>query len=364
MPFDHGSFSFTMFDLPGELPENLVELFAAAKAGSLDGISGEPEIGWVTGRHLLDTAIDAESCDLGGSYYLMLRQAVRKIPGALLTAICRREELAWMRANQQEFISGKVRREIREEMIEKHLQKMPPALSGIPMVLEPHSRRLYVGATSQTQIDLFIDNFYRVTGVEPVQIMPGELLEQLGFGTSATFPALNAGAGATGGEPCIGRDFLLYLWFYGETTGKLSHPDLGEFDLMIEGPLVFAGDGEERGSAEAVIKKGGSPLRSAEAKAALLIGKKLKKAKLTLTRDNQIWSGSFDADNFCFGSFRLPEGEAMNEYERFAERVENLGVFRDALTAYFKLFAEAMISDRLPETERSIKTWAREREAI
>ena len=31
MPFDRGSFSFAMFDIPAELPENLLDLFAAKK---------------------------------------------------------------------------------------------------------------------------------------------------------------------------------------------------------------------------------------------------------------------------------------------------------------------------------------------
>ena len=41
--------------------------------------------------------------------------------------------------------------------------------------------------------------------------------------------------------------------------------------------------------------------------------------ELTMTRANQIWTGTFDADQFAFGSFKTPEPEEMNADEVFAE---------------------------------------------
>lgn len=66
---------------------------------------------------------------------------------------------------------------------------MPPALSGIPMVLDPHEKLLYVGASSRSQIELFIDNFYQTLKVEPLQLTPGLLLEKLFQTTEASFPS-------------------------------------------------------------------------------------------------------------------------------------------------------------------------------
>jgi len=362
MPFDRGSVTFAIFEINGEIPENIVDLFAAGKAGALDAVTDEPEQGWVTGHHLLDTAIDGESADFGGSYCLTLRQSVRRIPASLLNALCRREEAAFMRANNRDRISGKDRREIREEVVEKNIQKMPPTLSGVQMLLEPHEKLLYVGASSQTKLDLFVECFSRTTKLDLLQVNPELLLERFGSCTASSFPGLDISGMPE--ESAVGRDFLMFLWFYSETVGKLSVPDYGEFDLMIEAPLVFSGDDEGRGAGEAVLKKGASPLRSAEAKAAISVGKKLKKAKLTLTRDNQIWNGTFDADNFVFCSFKLPEGEAMNEYERCAERVEALGAFRAAIMAYFQLFVESMAEGKLAETRQALRKWAGDRDAV
>lgn len=363
MPFERGPFTFSMFDLNGELPENIPALFAAKKAGSLDSVNEEPQIGWVTGDHLLDTNIEGEAAMLGGSWFLNLRQAVRKMPASLLNAVCRREERAYMRANNLEYVSSKMKKQIREEALEKHIQKMPPALSAIPMVLEPNEKLLFVGASSHSQIDLFIDMFYQTLKVEPIQLTPARLLEKKYQVTEASFPELSFN-GSKSAEPTIGRDFLTWLWFYSETEGRIDLGNYGEFDLMIEGPLTFVAAGEPKGAGETTVKKGEACTRSAEAKAALGSGKKLKKAKLTMTRENQIWSGTFDADTFAFGSFKLPEGETMNEDEMFGERVENLGIFRAAFSAYFEKFADAMLGMELDAFQKQVREWAENRDAL
>lgn len=365
MPFDRGSFTVAFFELTDDVPENILELFATKKAGALDSITAEVETAWVSGRHLLDTKISGDTVLQGGAYYLALRQAVRKIPASLLNALCKREEEAYLLAHPGlEFVSSKVRRELKEEVVDKYIQKMPPSLSGIPMVLEPHSKLLYVGATSQTQLDLFIDQFYQVTRIEPLQLTPALILEREFQTTPASFPRVNFCGLPNEGDPQIGRDFLTFLWYFGETTGKLQHPEYGEFDLMIEAPLVFADDSEARGAGEASLKKGDSPLRSAEAKAALEVGKKLKKAKITLTRENQIWSGTFDADQFTFSSFKLPEGEEMNPDEIFADRVRDLETFRAAWIAYFHKFAEFMFNTVNTKPEDILRNWVKSRDAI
>jgi len=365
MPFERGTVTFSMFELRGDLPEDLPGLFAAKKAGLLDSVDAEPQLGWVTGHHLLDTTIDEASAQVGGNYYLMLRTAVRKMPGSLLNALCKREEQAYMRANNLEYVSAKMKKQIREETLEKHIQKMPPALSGIPLVLDPNEKLLFVGATSRTQIELFIDNFFQATKLEPLQLTPGLMLEQMFQTTEASFPALNIGSQPGSAEPTIGRDFLMWLWFYSETIGKLRHPQYGEFDILIEAPLVLADDGEPRGAGEVTIKKGNAPLRSAEAQAAILTGKKLKKVKLSLTREKQVWTGTFAADQFAFSSFKLPEGDALtNEDELFAERMQNMILFREAIMLYFKKFADTMMGMEFPKFEAEIRAWAKDRDAL
>ena len=361
MPFERGSFTFAMFDLNGELPDNLLDLFKARKAGPLDSVSEEPQLGWVTGQHLLDTDID-ENAMMGGSYYLTLRQAVRKMPTALLNAVCKREERAYMRANNLEYVSSKMKKQIRDEALEKHIQKMPPALSGIPMVLDPNDKLLYVGASSNTQIDLYLDMFFQTLKVEPIQLTPGLILEKKYQTTAVSFPELSFN-GKKSSEPTIGRDFLTWLWYYSETESAIQVEPHGEFEVLVEAPLLFIAD-EGQGAGESTVKKGDSPTRSAEAKAALAAGKKLKKAKISITRGGEIWSGTFDADQFAFGSFKLPEGENMDEDSVFCERIQNLSVFRDAFIGYFCKFADSMMGIEAENFQKKVREWAENRDAL
>ena len=71
----------------------------------------------------------------------------------------------------------------------------------------------------------------------------------------------------------------------------------------------------------------------------------------------------FDADNFVFGSFKLPEGEEMNPDEIFADRIRDLGTFRAVLTEYFKLYASTMLNDS-QATCQAMREWVQKREAI
>lgn len=367
MPFDNGSITFTIFELNGELPEDVVSSFAAEHAGTLDSVStdpdAEPQIGWVTGRHLLDNQIEEDSVYRGGFLTLALRKAQRKMPSSLLNAICRREEDIYMRANEVEFVSSKAKKEIKEEAIARHLPKMPPSLSGIQMVVDTRENMLYLGAASMAQIDLFTEYFYKATKVEPLQLTPALLLAKHFETTESHFPMVEFSS-VVGGEPVIGRDFLTWLWYFNENGGRVSTAENGDFEILVEGPFTFAFASEANGSEEIAIKKGNNPERSAEAKAALAVGKKLKKAKFSLVRGEEIWSGVFDADKFSFSSVKLPEGEAMAPEERFIERMELLAVFKSGMEALFVEFAKSMLAPEVGQTMERLKAWADSRDAI
>ena len=365
MPFDRGTFSFTLFSLRDNLPENAGDVLGTRKACKLDEVTGEPSFGWVTGQHLLDTEIDEGTAWFGSAYYLTLRRAVRKIPASLLNALCRRAEEARMKETGKNFIGSKEKKEIKESTIERNIMKMPPSLSGIPMVIVPSTRHLYLGAASQSQIDLFIEHFYQAFKLEPQQLTPSYMLAEEFNITPSTFPPLSpAKPDTTFGEESLGRDFLLYLWYLSETGKTIDTKEFGEFEVMLEAPLCLTGDGDDPGAGETTVKKGDSPIRGAEVKAALSVGKKLRKARLTFTRLNQIWTGTFDADHFSFSSFALPEGEAQERSEVFSERVEFLEIFREIIVAGFRQYANAMLNGKDAETVAALKEWINSRDAI
>ena len=96
MPFESGTFSVTLFILPQELPEDYIDLLNANRAGSLELVKDEPEIGWASGRCLLDSQIEQSTVLWNNLIYISLRKAERKIPSSMLKAWCQQEEQAWM----------------------------------------------------------------------------------------------------------------------------------------------------------------------------------------------------------------------------------------------------------------------------
>lgn len=363
MPFEDGSFSVSFFELRDKLPENCMELFQNYAAGTLDSIKDEPQIGLVSGRHLLETELNEQTVSRGSCYYLNLRKAERKVPASLLNAICKREELVYMKANNAPYVSGKIKKQIRSEVVEQYLMKMPPQISALPFVIDPGQKVLYLGNTSRTKMDDFVGLFYKMTGLEPVQMSPALILDQDFQTTVTSFPSLSFG-GNQEDEPSIGRDFFTWLWYYSETCGKLELGNFGEFDVMIEAPATFEFSADAPGCNETVVKKGASGLRSSEVKAALTVGKKLRKAKVSFTRAGDIWSAVFDADAFAFTSVKLPEGEVLEAESRFEERMFNLNILKMALRGYFHKFASLLLSPEREKIQNEMLKWAAEHEEL
>jgi len=346
------------------MPEDALERFAARAAGSLELVNDQPLWGWVSGRHLLERRIDDETAFLGGYLRLCLRQAERKIPSALLRAECRMAELAHLAEVNAEQLSRKERKAIREEVTARLLPQMPPTISGTHFVVDSGDNLLYVGAVSQKQLDMFLGYFAQTIGFEPVPLTPQAAAADLLKMDTDNIPQVNfspelpdAEAGGT-----LGQNFLTWLWFFQEERGGvLPATQLGEFGLMVDGPLVFVAEGP--GALESAIRKG-APTLSAEAKAAMLVGKKLKQAKLILARGRgEEWSVVVDADEFAFRSLRLPEGEALDPGSVFEERMTNIYVFQKVFFALFQRFADEFTDkDRLKDFKEKAKRWVRERD--
>ena len=363
MPFENGTIALTYFYLADKLPANYLELFTANKAGMLDQVKDEPQIGWVSGRTLLENTIDENTSILGGHVYMNMRTAERKVPSILLKAICQRDEIAFMVENNAEKVPSKIRKEIRDDAMEKNLMKMPPSISGLPFVIDTVADMLYLGTGSAKQIDNFIAFFYKTTGIEPLPVNINELMFRLYQQEEKDLPEVVFCENAEGGS-APARDFLTWLWYMSEKTGgKIEVGNFGEFELLIEAPLVFALADDAKGAAESTVKKGGSPLRSAEVKAALTVGKKLRRAKLSFCRGQDIWSTTFDADKFAFSGLNLPTGEEMDRHSRFAERITNLRILHEVVRAYFRAFVEAIRSPDWEKTEKDIISWTMERDS-
>ncbi len=378
MSFETGSVSLMICPLRNPMPEDYLELFAKHSAGKLDDVKDEPVLGWVSGRHLLESRIDEDTSKCGGFPYMNLRKTERKVPAQLLNAVCRRDELAYMQAHDCAFVPRKEKRAIKAEAVEALMPKMVPTISAVPFVVDIPAGVLYFGATSLAKFDVFVQEFTRALGMdaEPVPISVEELMETLLKKNETDLPPLTLTNLANGlDEPQPGRDFLTWLWYDAEVNGgRCSVGELGDFVVGLEGPLTLAyspgkaKDPELAGSGESVVKRG-NPMASGEAKAALSSGKKLRKARVTFAREGvdaevDKWVFTFDADTFTFGSVKLPEGEEMERESAFEERVANLHILHTVFNAYFKKFAAAVMNGKNIATEKAMRQWVADRESL
>ncbi|MBT3288877.1 MAG: recombination-associated protein RdgC [Victivallales bacterium] len=364
MSLDQGNLTFRICHLPQPMPEDAIEKFAEKAAQSLDQLRDEPQWGWVSARHLLERRIDDETAMLGGYLYLCLRQAERKIPSALLTAECRMVELTQMAEKQTDRLNRKERKTIKEQVVERLLPTMPPQLSGNYFTVDPGDGLLYVTATSQKQLDMFLGLFCKTVGFEPVPLLPEIAAADMFDVDPEAVRPLNLSPVLPDGEAggTLGQNFLTWLWcFLEERNGVLPQSKLGEFSMMIDGPLVFVSEGA--GAFESVIRKG-LPTISAEAKAALTVGKKLRQAKLILSRGRgEEWSVTVDADEFIFRGLKLPEGEALDPGSVFEERMTNLYVFQKVFFALVQRFLTEMSDDGKRDAfQKMAKKWVADRD--
>ncbi|NQZ59511.1 MAG: recombination-associated protein RdgC [Lentisphaeraceae bacterium] len=329
MPFDNGSISFSVYRVNKELPEDKLEKFAAHSGCLPEKVTDTPNLGWVA-RHLLERRIDSDTAIMGDFLHLHFRTAVRKIPTSLLHAECKQRELAAMQADNISSLSRKKKKEVKEEVEEELLKFMPPQLGGTPIVYDEQTKLLYIGSSSVTQSDSVIQLFMETLDVDAVPKTPMvEAMLTLNTERVEMDPLDFSGKGFSKDEELnMGRDFLTWMWFLCEAEdGKFTVPDLGEFCIGLDGPLSLVA--ENMGAHESVLRKG-LPTLSPEAHQALCSGKKLKSARVSFTRGDEIWTFTLDADNFIFKSLKLPDGEAMDVVSRFEERMTFLDTFQEA----------------------------------
>ena len=248
------------------------------------------------------------------------------------------EELAHLQATGLQYLNRKMRAEIKEQVVERLLPQMPPQLKGIHFVHSQRAGYVYATCLSEKQLDAFQIHFARTVGFALIPALPAETAlrrKQLDvelLASSSFSPAIeDREVGLV-----VGEDFLTWLWYMSEVEhGAIALEDGSSVSVLIEGPLTFQ---LERQGAHVTVLRKGEPLLSAEAKTALLEGKKLRQAKLSLVLGDETWSCGLDADQFVFRGLKLPESEEkLDPISHFQRRVADIDRFTDL---FFRLYDE------------------------
>lgn len=363
MPFETGSISFRMYYLPRQLPEPVLDGFVRRVAPPMDTVRDQPVYGWVTGRHLLDRQIDDNNSYLAGYLRLCLLEAERKIPPSLLRAELKQEELIRLAVSGNDSLSRKEKTEMKQEIVDRLLMTMPPQLKGMTFVHRPGDGYLFAETMADKQVDVFVSYLREALGFPPQVLTPEALAMQIGHTDSREWApcSFSEEVEPERTSPLAGHDFMTWLWYQSETRpDKVPAGKEGHVGVMVEGPLTLVMEG---GGAHEITLRKGNPTQSAEAKACLLAGKKLRKATLNLVRGEVVWRLTLDGETLAVRGFKpvTPEGN-LDFIRRFQDRMVQVETVCQLLRGLMEAFVEERKSrDVWGGRVKEIQTWAAER---
>ena len=353
MSFTDKKTVLTMGKITGPLPNDTVARLASKALSGLDDIKDDQIVGFSGWRHLRAPINESEAV-CGGHLYFQLVTAAKRINSSMLKDEIKRQEIAFIANNDGVYLSSKERKRIKQEVKERMMLNAPVCLRGTEIAIDMTNGNVYVATTSQKEIDAIVALFHMATeceiipqginvfqeDIEPLSIAPKD--------KSYLLPPI-----------ATPLDFLTWMWFFSEEQGGKIE---GGIESMVEGPISMISEmSDVKGSAAITVKKGNFPQVSSEAKAALLIGKKLQKCKLTITQNSNVYSGMFDADKLGFSGLSLPESESMTKQDRFVDNLESLNGLKGIIESYICTFYGAIESQG---TRDLIRAWATGREAF
>jgi hypothetical protein len=157
----------------------------------------------------------------------------------------------------------------------------------------------------------------------------------------------------------LGREFLTWLWWRAERDNRIETGRDATFELEIQGPIHLDA---QYGDARATSLKGDSPATSPEAATSLVQGKKMKRMKFRMEKDQLDWTVTLDGENFNITGLSIPDPGRLPFKDRISLRMEMVIHFEEVLQSIFELFLESRLDDKLWDPELlAIQEWVRQK---
>ncbi len=321
MGFESGSFTFHAFYLSKAFEPSEMELFAKRVLPPIKTLTGEqPLHGWAGPLHALDGELTEEHCWRGDWLWFAHVTAQKKVPPSLLRATLLAELEVERRARGVEILPRAAKTDVRERVLEALLHDAQPTFGSMECAIDLRRQRLLAGAMNDGAMQLLCPFFRETTGCMPVLCCPESAAYRLCGLDANSVELMNLTPNEAIGIPpevTLGTEFLTWLfyrWEKEEATFTLEGEQCG---LMFEGPLLFSGD-KAPGCHETVLRNG-TPLDTPEFGIALWNGKKLRRAKLTLTKGDWVASATVDGYDFAFRSMKVDPPKKAKEADSVDE---------------------------------------------
>ncbi|WP_025322676.1 hypothetical protein [Deferrisoma camini] len=159
-----------------------------------------------------------------------------------------------------------------------------------------------------------------------------------------------------------GHEFLTWLWYrIEEHGGEVPVPGMGTATLWIEERLTLGS--LETDSKENILRNG-EVARSAEAAAALAVGKKVQEVRLGLAVNDREYEFTLKGDTLDLAAGKVPSVEGDPDEGWHGTALVRAGLVReiwDVLDALYREFVENRISSAWPDTVASMGRWIAEK---
>ncbi len=313
----------------------------------------EKIMGWTGIENVLDTEFRQSSYAWGDYLLFALRIDRRSVPPSLLKIRVLEAEKQYIKETRRKRVDKIAREQIRDSIHQDLLGHVLPTPSVYEICWSVSDGSLLLTNLSEKVMQDFQDLFKTSFDLAPCPYVPWgpEVTDK------ETVGKIEVLAKATRGEVdqrTLGREFLTWLWYKSEErNGMIQIPGVGETEIhMVRRLVLESGDGEY---SETVVCQGMHADLN-EGREALRRGKKIKEARLQLTRDAAAWEFTLKADRFQFQSMKMPvvmdrdEGQD-NRDGRVLERIYLIETVVRSMDRLFALF----VSLRQPEN------WQQER---
>jgi hypothetical protein len=379
MGFFSGRLTFARYRVLGSSPgifgpEHLKRLAANAigtqRVAAPDGV----EVGWTGGDHILDTRFDLAKNIVNETLNFCLRVDQQKIPVDLLRAYAAVELQAAAEKNPSGRASARQRREARDAARERLEDEAKDGRflkrKAYPVLWDALSNELLVGTTSMGVVDRLHTHFQQTFGLDFEPLTAGaqafrlaEVRQQtrgVDDATPAAFvpgvtPGEMAWAPDEASRDFLGNEFLLWLWYTLDGgNDAVALADESEVSVMLARTLTLecprAQTGKETIQSDA-------PTRLPEARRAIQAGKLPRKVGLILSRHDQQYEFTLQAETLAVSGARLPAPEGNDERVRLEERVALLRSFLESLDLLYDAFGRVRFAVSWPKELAKVQKW-------
>ncbi len=315
MGYESGSLSFHAFYLTKAFDPTEIALFEPRKLPPLNTLTGDqPLHGWAGPAHALDGDLTEGHCWIGDWLWFSHVTAQKKVPPSLLRATLLAELDVERRARNVEVLPRAAKTEVRERVMEALIKDAQPSFGSMECAIDLRRQRLLASAMNDASIQVLSPFFRETTGCMPVPVGPESAAVRLCGLDPNSVELMNLTPNEEIGIPpevTLGTEFLTWLFFHWEKEEATFELEGERCGLMFEGPLMFSGD-KAPGCHETVLRNG-APLDTPELGIALWNGKKLRRAKLTLTKGDWVVSATVDGYDFAFRSMKVDPPKKAKE---------------------------------------------------